>query len=431
MILNTKDESGCGENCGDGGKDIAFAPDTEDTSDETQESGDCENTIEDNLVGKLCSSVVTGVLNILERLLTDLTSFVEINISFSIVQHNRFSVVTEFGDIQVTVKTLSQRFNTDIALLGGYRRHAGGDFFQSVFNLSHTVFKLCQRCFSFFQLLSAFSELLFTGSIISLTFCIVCITRVELSFAGCKIFLTISILLLGFSKLLFSIGNFFLASFECLLTIFILFELSFAIFDHVLNVLRKVIDIVWNVQTGILSYRTNNRGEPFLSVVKSWKSFQVAIAELYILVYIRHNRLNLSELLFTFVVGCCVGVEFLLTVSNLLFTSGEVFFTVFDLLLAVSKLFLTVGIVFLTFDEVFFAGNKLCGAIGKVTLTFLVIFYAVIVVDCTGKISVLVGSKLTNTIIQCVELFDDGGSVCLFHIILNGKCVLDAETSGD
>ena len=431
MILNAKDESGCGENRGNGGEDIALTPDTEDTSDETQESGDCENTIEDNLVGEFCSSVVTGVLYILERLLTDLAGFGEVDISFSIVQHNRLSIVAELGNIKVAAKTLSQRLNADVTFLCGYCRHAGRDFFQSVFNLCYTVFKLGKGGFTLFQLLSAFSELFLTVSIVFLTFCIVCIACVELSFTGCKVFLTISILLLGFGKLLFTIGYFLLTCFECLLTIFILFELSFAVFDHVLNVFRKVIDIVWNIQTGILGYRTNNGGEPFLSVVKSWESFQITVAELYILVYIRHEGLNLSELLFTFIVGCCVSVEFLLTISHLFLTSGKIFFTGFDLLLTIGKLFLTVGIVFLTFDEIFLTGSKLGGAVSKVALTFLVIFHAVVVVDCAGEISVLVGSELTDTIIQRVELFDDGSSIGLFHIILDGKCVLDAETSGD
>lgn len=431
MVLNTPAESDNGENRSDGGKNISSAPNAHNTGNESEDSGYCEDTVENDLVGHFLGSIVSGILYILERFLTDFAGFGEVDVSFSIVHGDRFTIVAEFGNVKVVTETLCERFDADIAFLGGNGRHTGCNFFQSVFNLLDAVFKLGKRSFTVFQLLSTVSELLLTVGIVSLAFGVVRIALIELDFTSGEFFLTVSELFLTICKVFFALCDLFLALFESNKAVLILFELSFAVGDHVLDVLRQVGYVVWNIQIGLLGDRTNDGGEPFLCIVKSRERFEVAVAELNILVYIRHEGLNLSELLFAFVVSLRVVVDLLLTVGELFLTGCEVFLTLSDLLAAFCELLHTVIIVFLTFDEVFAALYELLTTVSEIFLALLVIFYALIILNCTGEVSVLVGSELANTVIQRVELLDDSSGICLIEVINNGERLFDADTSGN
>lgn len=431
MVLDTPAESDDRKDCGDGGENVSSAPNAHDTGNESEDRSYCEDTVENDLVGHFLGSIVSGILYILERLFTDFAGFGEINVSSSVMHGDRFSVVANFGYVKVVTETLCERFNADIAFLGGDGRHAGCNFFQSVFNLLNAVFKLCERSFTVFQLLSTVSELFLAISIVLLAFGVVCIALIELDFTSGELFLTIGELFLTICKVFFALSDLFLALFESSKAVLILFELSFAVGDHVLNILRQVGYVVWNIQICLLGDRTNDGGEPFLCIVKSRERFEVAVTELNILVYIRHERLNLSELLFTFVVSLSVVVDLLLTVGELFLTGCKVFLTLSDLFAAFRELLNTVIIVFLTFDEVFAALNELLTTISELLDTIIVVFDALIILDCTGEVSIFVSSKLTDTIIQRIELLDNSSSIRLIQIINNGKRLLNADTSGN
>ena len=131
--------------------------------------------------------------------------------------------------------------------------------------------------------------------------------------AACgKIHFALSELLFSVFELRFAGGDGLFGLGQLGQTVFILLELGLAVRDHLLDVSRQVGDIVWNVQAQVGRDRTHDGDKPCLRGRKTGEVGDRTVAELHVLVDVGHERLDLGEGRFAFVVGRGVVLDLLL-----------------------------------------------------------------------------------------------------------------------
>ena len=131
--------------------------------------------------------------------------------------------------------------------------------------------------------------------------------------AACgKIHFALSELLFSVFELRFAGGDGLFGLGQLGQTVFILLELRFAVRDHLLDVSRQVGDIVRNDQTLAGRDRTHDGDEPRLGAREAGEVGDRTVAELHVLVDVGHERLDLGEGRFAFVVGRGVVLDLLL-----------------------------------------------------------------------------------------------------------------------
>ena len=142
---------------------------------------------------------------------------------------------------------------------------------------------------------------------------------VELLFAVSQLVAACGKIHFALSELLFSVFELRFAGGDGLFglgqlgqTVFILLELGFAVRDHLLDVSRQVGDIVRNVQAQVGRDRTHDGDKPCLRGRKTGEVGDRTVAELHVLVDVGHERLDLGEGRFAFVVGRGVVLDLLL-----------------------------------------------------------------------------------------------------------------------
>ena len=127
----------------------------------------------------------------------------------------------------------------------------------------------------------------------------------EVHFALCK-------LLLGVSELRLTGGDGLLGLGQLDQTVLVLLELRLAVGDHLLDVSRQVGHIVRNDQTHVGRDRTHDGDEPRLGAREAGEVGDGAVTELHILIDIGHERLDLGEGRFAFIVSSGVVLDLLL-----------------------------------------------------------------------------------------------------------------------
>ena len=134
----------------------------------------------------------------------------------------------------------------------------------------------------------------------------------ELVAAGREIVFALRKLLLSVSELSLACGDGLLGLGQLDQTVFVLLELGLAVRDHLLDVSRQVGDIVRNDQTLAGRDRTHDGDEPRLGAREAGEVGDRTVAELHVLVDVGHERLDLGEGRFAFVVGRGVVLDLLL-----------------------------------------------------------------------------------------------------------------------
>ena len=119
-------------------------------------------------------------------------------------------------------------------------------------------------------------------------------------------------LLLGVSELSLACGDGLLGLGQLDQTVFVLLELRLAVGDHLLDVSRQVGHIVRNGQTLAGRDRTHDGDEPRLGAREAAEVCDGAVTELHILIDIGHERLDLGEGRFAFIVSSGVVLDLLL-----------------------------------------------------------------------------------------------------------------------
>ena len=135
--------------------------------------------------------------------------------------------------------------------------------------------------------------------------------------ACCEVLAACRELCLACRELLLGLCKLLLAGCELRKAVFIGFELSLAVGDHLVDVCREVCYICGNVQTHVGRDGTDNGNKPHLRAVKAGQLCDGAVAELDVLVEIRQQRLDLRELFLAFVISLGVGVDSSLALCEL------------------------------------------------------------------------------------------------------------------
>ena len=241
-----------------------------------------------------------------------------------------FAVFVEYPNAEIVTEEFLQAGNGLLAAAGG----AGNHGFEK---LLHACCELTLAVFVYGKLLIAVSEL-----------CAAC----------CEVLLALSELLFSVLECLFTGSDLCFAGCDCLFslcelskTVFILLELSFAVSYHVLHELGEVGYILGNFDAEVACNGANDLYKPCLSITEAGQSGEIAVAELDILVNIRHERLDLRKLFLAFIVSLGVVGDLLLTGFISLLALCKCLLALFELLLAgvillvaVGKLALAVGI---------------------------------------------------------------------------------------
>ena len=134
----------------------------------------------------------------------------------------------------------------------------------------------------------------------------------ELVAAGREIVFALRELLLSVSELRLTGSDGLLGLGQLDQTVLVLLELRLTVGDHLLDVSRQVGHIVRNDQTHVGRDRTHDGDEPCLGAREAAEVGDGAVAEVHVLVDVGHERLDLGEGRFAFVVSSGVVLDLLL-----------------------------------------------------------------------------------------------------------------------
>ena len=216
----------------------------------------------------------------------------------------------------------------------------------------------------------------------------------QLSIAVGELFLTVSKLSLAVSVCCIAFSQLFFAFFNLYQTVFILFQLCMSVFHICIEPAGEVGNIGRNLQTNAADNRSNNAYKPFLESGEAGCGSKTGITPLDVLLYIGHNRIDLLQQSFAFVVF--VGVF-----SNLLLAVGELSFTVCQLCSTISKL---------------------SSAVCQLNKTIFILFYTI-------GIRGLIFHELCQTVTGHFDAFFGLITICRL-VVLNIQNVLESAVDG-